>query len=136
MHCLLEHTATHEARLRWEEMGARGYQEAMARLKASMYADWGMAAARAAARMRLARVRFIGLTRAQVQMMAGAGGLGPRPAAAAEAVGDYARTDAGRFPASGRRRRPCGPRRLGGRAAPVLPLAHCPALRPAMIALR
>ena len=25
VHCLREHTATHEARLRWEEMGARRY---------------------------------------------------------------------------------------------------------------
>ena len=90
VHALLAHTVSLEARRAWEEMGARGYQEAMARLTASMYADWGMAAARAAARMRLARVRFIGLTRAQMQMMAGVGGLGPRPAAAAEAVGDYA----------------------------------------------
>ena len=31
VHCLLECTATHEARLRWEEMGARRYQEARAR---------------------------------------------------------------------------------------------------------
>jgi hypothetical protein len=31
VHCLLEHTATHEARLRWEEMGARRYQEPRAR---------------------------------------------------------------------------------------------------------
>ena len=65
-------------------MGARGYQEARARVSAAMYADWGMAAARAAARMRLARVRFIKLTRAQLQMVAGAGG--PRRPAAAEAV--------------------------------------------------
>ena len=70
-------------------MGARGYQEARARVSAAMYADWGMAAARAAARMRLARVRFIGLTRAQLQMVAGAGGP-RRPAAAEAVVGDYA----------------------------------------------
>ena len=89
MHALLSHTASLEARRSWEEMGARGYQEARARVSAAMYADWGMAAAQAAARMRLARVRFIGLTRAQLQMVAGAGGP-RRPAAAEAVVGDYA----------------------------------------------
>jgi hypothetical protein len=90
VHCLLEHTATHEARLRWEEMGARRYQEARARTLSSLYADWGMAAARAAARMRLQRVRFVGLTRAQVRLVARVGGAGPRPPMAEAAVGDYA----------------------------------------------
>ena len=46
VHALLAHTVALEARRSWEEMGARGYQEAMARLTASVYADWGMAAAR------------------------------------------------------------------------------------------
>ena len=55
VHALLSHTASVEARRSWEEMGARGYQEARARVSAAMYADWGMAAAWAAARMRLAR---------------------------------------------------------------------------------
>jgi len=53
-------------------------------------ADWGMAAARAAARMRLQRVRFVGLTRAQVRLVARVGGEGPRPPMAEAAVGDYA----------------------------------------------
>ena len=44
-------------------MGARGYQEALAHTVRSLYADWGMTAARAAARMRLERVRFVGIPR-------------------------------------------------------------------------
>ena len=71
-------------------MGARRYQEARARTLSSLYADWGMAAARAAARMRLQRVRFVGLTRAQVRLVARVGGAGPRPPMAEAAVGDYA----------------------------------------------
>ena len=47
-------------------------------------------AARAAARMRLLRVRFVGLTRAQVRLVARVGGAGPRPPMAEAAVGDYA----------------------------------------------
>ena len=58
---------------------------------ATVYADWGMAAARAAARMCLQRVRFVGLTRAQVRLVARVGGAGPRPSMAEAAVGDYPR---------------------------------------------
>jgi hypothetical protein len=40
--------------------------------------------------MRLQRVRFVGLTRAQVRLVARVGGAGPRPPMAEAAVGDYA----------------------------------------------
>ena len=78
VHTLLTATAEHEARALWETMGARGYQEARASVKA-LYADWGMAAARAAARMRLERVRFVGLSRAQVHAASRSGGGRQRP---------------------------------------------------------
>ena len=136
VHALLSHTASLEARRSWEEIGARGYQEARARVSAAMYADWDMAAARAAARMRLARVRFIGLTCAQLQVVAGAGGP-RRPAAAEAVVGDYCNTPwthgTGHFHASCGRGCPRGLRRLScrcsARATAALSFA-------AMIALR
>ena len=71
-------------------MGARDYQEALARTERTIYADWGMTAARAAVRMRLERVRFVGIARAQVQAAGRVGGAGPRPAMAEAALGHYA----------------------------------------------
>ena len=46
-----------------------------------------LALGRPLARMRLQRVRFVGLTRAQVRLVARVGGAGPRPPMA-EAAGD------------------------------------------------
>lgn len=90
MHTLLTATAEHEARALWETMGARGYQEARASVMQALYADWGMAAARAAARMRLERVRFVGLSRAQVHAASRSGGGRQRPEREEETVGHYA----------------------------------------------
>ena len=71
-------------------MGARGYQEARASVMQALYPDWGMAAARAAARMRLERVRFVGLSRAQVHAASRSGGGRQRPEREEETVGHYA----------------------------------------------
>ena len=102
VHTLLEATAEHEARALWETMGARGYQEARASVMQALYADWGMAAARAAARMRLERVRFVGLTRAQVHAASRSGGGRQRPEREEETVGHYAMVrDAFMRPAGG-----------------------------------
>ena len=90
MHTLLTATAEHEARAQWEVMGARGYQDARASVLQALYADWGMEAARAAARMRLERVRFVGLSRAQVRAAARTGGGRQRPQREEETVGHYA----------------------------------------------
>ena len=90
MHALLIATAEREARAQWEMMGARGYQDARARVLQALYADWGLAAARAAARMRLERVRFVGLSRDAVHAAARTGGGRQRPAREEEAVGHYA----------------------------------------------
>ena len=49
-----------------------------------------MAAARAAARMRLERVRFVGLSRAQVHAASRSGGGRQRPEREEETVGHYA----------------------------------------------
>ena len=60
-------------------MRAATRKEARASVMQALYADWGMAAARAAARMRLERVRFVGLSRAQVHAASRSGGGRQRP---------------------------------------------------------
>lgn len=78
---LLRDTVTAMAR-DWRAIGSRSEAEARSFLTSMLYRRWGVTAARAAARLRLSRVRYVGLSRQQVQAMRRA----PRPAVGRDAA--------------------------------------------------
>ena len=81
----------HEARLRWEEMGARRYQEARARTLPSLYADWVGLGSRSGGRSHAPPVGALcGLDPCTGPGGGACGWAGPRLPMAEVAVGDYA----------------------------------------------
>ena len=61
----------------WRALGCRSESEARSFLAARFRRTWGVVAARAAARLRLSRIRYVGLSRRQVEALR----KQPRPAA-------------------------------------------------------
>ena len=80
----LLHQTVQRAAVEWRAMGSRSEAEARGFLTAVLLRRWGVTAARASARVRLGRVRFAGLTRAQVLALKGQ----PRRAAGGRDPGD------------------------------------------------
>jgi len=76
---LATEAARRTAEGRWRAMGARSLSEAMAYFKCLYLRRWGCEAAFAAARMRVARMPYVGRSRAEVER-------GARAAAADEAA--------------------------------------------------
>jgi len=83
VHRLLDEAVASAAR-GWADIGARSEAEARSFLSTRYHRLWGITAARAAARLRLSRMRYIGLSREEVERLRSA----PRPPAAGGSAED------------------------------------------------
>ena len=78
--------AVRRAAVGWRGLGSRSQAEARSVLAHMFARDWGLVAARAAARLRLSRAVFVGMSRARVESFRAADRAAMRPAVDPAAV--------------------------------------------------